>query len=116
MASSDRPGRHSIAEPASLGVHQPAQKLDKLIAVKMLKLGGGYYEHGATACCGGPSLLGHSFDFSPSSAKAAADPLSSHPVRAIHSVKGMEFPAVCVVMTTATAKGILDALTGGARR
>ncbi len=28
----------------------------------------------------------------------------------IHSVKGLEFPAVCVVMTTAT-KGIIDLLT-----
>ena len=28
----------------------------------------------------------------------------------IHSVKGMEFPAVCVVMSPRTAKGIIDLL------
>lgn len=43
----------------------------------------------------------------------SANPPSGHPARTIHSVKGMEFPAVCVVMTTATAKGILDSLTAG---
>lgn len=42
-----------------------------------------------------------------------ADPPSGHPSRTIHSVKGMEFPAVCVVMTT-TAKSIVDFLTAGA--
>ena len=36
---------------------------------------------------------------------------SGHPARTIHSVKGMEFPAVCVVMSSKTAKGILDFLT-----
>lgn len=44
-------------------------------------------------------------------AALAANPTSGHPARTIHSVKGMEFPAVCVVMTTATAKGILDTLS-----
>lgn len=38
-------------------------------------------------------------------------PTVGHPARTIHSVKGMEFPAVCVVMSTKTAKGILDFLT-----
>lgn len=33
---------------------------------------------------------------------------TGHPARTIHSVKGMEFPAVCVVMSTSTAKGIVD--------
>nr|WP_240454432.1 ATP-dependent helicase [Caulobacter sp. 17J65-9] len=46
------------------------------------------------------------------SAALAANPTSGHPARTIHSVKGMEFPAVCVVMTT-TAKGILDTLSAG---
>ena len=40
-------------------------------------------------------------------------PPTGHPARTIHSVKGMEFPAVCVVMSTSTAKGIVDFLTGG---
>lgn len=39
-------------------------------------------------------------------------PLQSSPARTIHSVKGMEFPAVCVVMTTQTSGGILDFLEG----
>jgi DNA helicase II / ATP-dependent DNA helicase PcrA len=38
-------------------------------------------------------------------------PPSGHSARTIHSVKGMEFPAVCVVMSPRTAKGILDFLT-----
>tara|TARA_R110002072_G_scaffold273000_1_gene433264 strand:- start:4387 stop:6135 length:1749 start_codon:yes stop_codon:yes gene_type:complete len=33
--------------------------------------------------------------------------------RTIHSVKGMEYPAVCVVTTTSTLKGILDYLENG---
>ena len=33
--------------------------------------------------------------------------------RTIHSVKGMEFPSVCVVTTTSRLKGILDFLTKG---
>lgn len=39
-------------------------------------------------------------------------PPSGHAVRTIHSVKGMEFPAICVVMSPSTAKGIVDFLTG----
>ncbi len=35
------------------------------------------------------------------------------PAKTIHSVKGMEFPAVCVVMTVPTAKRILDYLETG---
>lgn len=34
------------------------------------------------------------------------------PARAIHAVKGLEFPAVCVILTAKTAGGILDVLTG----
>jgi len=43
----------------------------------------------------------------------AVAPASNPPAKTIHSVKGMEFPAVCVVMTAATAKGILDYLQTG---
>ncbi|CAN7586077.1 UvrD-helicase domain-containing protein [Pararhizobium sp. LjRoot238] len=39
-------------------------------------------------------------------------PAEGHPARTIHSVKGMEFPAICVVMSPRTAKGIIDFLTG----
>ncbi|MQB08004.1 ATP-dependent helicase [Agrobacterium tumefaciens] len=41
-------------------------------------------------------------------------PATSHPARTIHSVKGMEFPAICVVMSPSTAKGIIDFLAGDA--
>lgn len=41
-------------------------------------------------------------------------PASGHAARTIHSVKGMEFPAICVVMSPSTAKGIIDFLTGSA--
>lgn len=43
----------------------------------------------------------------------SSGPSNGHPARTIHSVKGMEFPAVCVVMTAATAKGVLDFLVAG---
>ncbi len=39
-------------------------------------------------------------------------PLTGHSAHTIHSVKGMEFPAVCVVLSSATAKGIMDSLVG----
>lgn len=42
----------------------------------------------------------------------ARAPEESPPPRAIHSVKGKEFPAVCVVMTSQTAGGILGYLEG----
>lgn len=46
-------------------------------------------------------------------AKALAGAPTDSPVACtIHSAKGMEFPAVCVVMTTKTAAGILDLLEG----
>lgn len=50
--------------------------------------------------------------------KGLADVLASPPedssaARTIHSAKGMEFPAVCVVLTTQTAGGIIDLLEGG---
>ncbi|MAM74382.1 MAG: DNA helicase [Tistrella sp.] len=41
-------------------------------------------------------------------------PASGLAARTIHSVKGMEFPAICVVMSPSTAKGIVDFLTGDA--
>lgn len=34
------------------------------------------------------------------------------PAKAIHAVKGLEFPAVCVVLTSQTAGGILNVLNG----
>lgn len=41
-------------------------------------------------------------------------PLQASPAHTIHSVKGMEFPAVCVVLTVRSAGGILDHLEGKA--
>lgn len=41
-------------------------------------------------------------------------PASGHSARTIHSVKGMEFPAICVVMSPSSAKGIIDFLAGEA--
>ena len=43
----------------------------------------------------------------------AAVPTETAMSRTIHSVKGMEYPAVCVVTTTSTLKGILDFLETG---
>lgn len=40
-------------------------------------------------------------------------PNDAPPARTIHSVKGLEFPAVCVVMTSTKTKGILTYLEGG---
>ncbi|MER1939348.1 ATP-dependent helicase [Castellaniella sp. FW104-16D08] len=37
-------------------------------------------------------------------------PRTGHAAHTIHSVKGMEFPAVCVVLSPATAKSIMDSL------
>lgn len=49
----------------------------------------------------------------PDLAKALAiAPTCGHCACTIHSVKGMEFPAVCVVMSPQTAKRILDFLSG----
>ena len=42
-----------------------------------------------------------------------AAPVACAPAKTIHSVKGMQFPAVCVVMTPQTAKGILEYLESG---
>jgi superfamily I DNA/RNA helicase len=39
-------------------------------------------------------------------------PASGHAARTIHSVKGMEFPAICVVIPTNKAKSIVDFLLG----
>jgi len=43
----------------------------------------------------------------------ASKPMTNLSARTIHSVKGMEFPGVCVVMSTTTCKGIIDYLTTG---
>jgi DNA helicase II / ATP-dependent DNA helicase PcrA len=40
-------------------------------------------------------------------------PLHGHSARTIHSVKGAEFPAVCVVLSTAKAKGLIEYLETG---
>jgi DNA helicase II / ATP-dependent DNA helicase PcrA len=45
-------------------------------------------------------------------ALARASPVAL-PARTIHSVKGMEFPAVCLVVTAAVAKGVIDFLESG---
>lgn len=42
----------------------------------------------------------------------ASPPVDSHPTRTIHSAKGMEFPAVCVVLTSSKAGNILAHLEG----
>ena len=41
-------------------------------------------------------------------------PTHHHSARTIHSVKGAEFPAVCVVLSTQKAKGTIDHLETGA--
>jgi len=41
-------------------------------------------------------------------------PTASPPAKTIHSVKGMEFPAVCVITVAQTLKGVLDYLETGA--
>ena len=46
-------------------------------------------------------------------AALAAVPAETAMPRTIHSVKGMEYPAVCVVTTASTLKGILDFLETG---
>lgn len=43
----------------------------------------------------------------------ASAPDDSPPARTIHSVKGLEFPGVCVVLTSKTAGPIIDRLEGG---
>ncbi|NTJ64962.1 ATP-dependent helicase [Agrobacterium rhizogenes] len=53
-------------------------------------------------------LKGHA-DLTTALARA---PTNSSPARTIHSVKGQEFPGVCVVMTTKTAGAIIDLLEG----
>jgi superfamily I DNA/RNA helicase len=55
-------------------------------------------------------LLANSADLD---AALVAPPTSSPPARSIHSAKGLEFPAVCVVMTGTTAKGILEFIETG---
>lgn len=48
-------------------------------------------------------------------AALATPPADAHPARTIHSTKGLEFPAVCVVLTSTKAGGILEHLEGAAR-
>jgi len=48
-------------------------------------------------------------------AALASAPQDSHPVRTIHSAKGLEFPAVCVVLTSSKTGGILTHLEGAGR-
>jgi hypothetical protein len=43
----------------------------------------------------------------------ASKPMTNLSARTIHSVKGMQFPGICVVMSTTTCKGIIDYLTTG---
>ena len=47
------------------------------------------------------------------SAALATPPEGAPSARTIHAVKGMEFPAVCVVMTTKKTSSILDCLESG---
>ena len=68
----------------------------------------------------GPDLvasgsIGQRLRKSPDLAAAlASPPVESHPARTIHSAKGMEFAAVCVVMTSKKAGSIIAHLrTGG---
>jgi DNA helicase-2/ATP-dependent DNA helicase PcrA len=42
-----------------------------------------------------------------------ATPVASLTAKTIHSVKGMQFPGICVILTTKTAKSIIDYLTTG---
>ena len=46
-------------------------------------------------------------------AALVSPPLDSHPVRTIHSAKGLEFAAVCVVMTSSKTNKILAHLETG---
>ena len=62
------------------------------------------------------SIISRWLRWSPSvEAALIAAPRDAIVARTIHSVKGMEFPAVCVVTTTSTLKGILDFLEKGTR-
>jgi len=61
----------------------------------------------------GASTIGQRLRSSPDLATALATaPPQSHPARTIHSVKGLEFPAVCVVLTSQKAGNILSHLEG----
>jgi DNA helicase II / ATP-dependent DNA helicase PcrA len=47
-------------------------------------------------------------------AKALVAPsITGHTAKTIHSVKGMQFPAVCVVISVPTARGIIDYISTG---
>lgn len=61
----------------------------------------------------GPSTIGQRLRSNEKLQSILADlSQTSLPAKAIHSVKGLEFPAVCVVLTTRTAGGILNVLNG----
>jgi hypothetical protein len=61
----------------------------------------------------GPSTIGQRLRSNDKLATVLAEVSpTALPAKAIHSVKGLEFPAVCVVLTARTAGGILDVLNG----
>jgi hypothetical protein len=61
----------------------------------------------------GSSSIGQRLRYNPKlmAVLAEASP-TALPAKAIHSVKGLEFPAVCVVLTARTSGDILNVLTG----
>ncbi len=64
----------------------------------------------------GPSSIGHRLRFNRNlTAMLAEASPTALPCKTIHSVKGLEFPAVCVVLTTKTAGAILDVWDGSER-
>jgi superfamily I DNA/RNA helicase len=62
---------------------------------------------------GGPSINQRLRKTNELAGALRAAPAACTPAKTIHSVKGMQFPAVCVVMTSKKAKGILDYLETG---
>lgn len=61
----------------------------------------------------GTSTIGQRLKFNDKLAQVLTEvSATALPAKAIHSVKGLEFPAVCVVLTTKTAGAILDVLSG----
>jgi DNA helicase II / ATP-dependent DNA helicase PcrA len=61
----------------------------------------------------GSSTIGQRLRSSPDLGTAlATPPAESHPARTIHSAKGLEFPAVCVVLTSQKTGDILSHLEG----
>ncbi|WP_417691538.1 UvrD-helicase domain-containing protein [Roseibium sp.] len=63
----------------------------------------------------GTSTIGQRLKFNNKLVQVLAEvSATALPAKAIHAVKGLEFPAVCVVLTAQTAGGILEVLSGGA--